>query len=131
LATLFHSPSSPIFTQENLAVFLLQHYTLFAFFFKFSTMSNVPLHWLQKTPPRPPRDAGPAQRDDSDEETAQNREFNPPASSSPALKLNLCKRPAPEDLGQYADSLSRKLRLKLQAHEELRLFSQVCLMFSL
>ncbi|KAJ7836513.1 hypothetical protein B0H13DRAFT_2368684 [Mycena leptocephala] len=88
-------------------------------------MSNVPLHWLQKTPPRPPRDAGPAQRDDSDEETAQNREFNPPASSSLALELNLRKRPAPEDLGQYANSLSRKLRLKLQAHEELRLFSQL------
>ncbi|KAJ7850760.1 hypothetical protein B0H13DRAFT_2360539 [Mycena leptocephala] len=73
-------------------------------------MSNVPLHWLQKTPPRPPRDAGPAQRDDSDEENVQNREFNPPASSSPALELNLRKRPAPEDWA---------------THEDLRLFSQL------
>ncbi|KAJ7828991.1 hypothetical protein B0H13DRAFT_2372841 [Mycena leptocephala] len=76
-------------------------------------MSSIPAHWLLKT----------ATDDSEDERRLQSSDL---PSSSPNMEqsTNPLKRHG-EDLGQYAEHVSRRLRLTPGAHEELKHFSQL------
>ncbi|KAJ7778813.1 hypothetical protein DFH07DRAFT_766014 [Mycena maculata] len=98
----------------------------------------LPARWLLATPPRPPLGTSARPQDDQDDnELGPGPGPNAPSasdgrSSSPFpsdlqaqnLNLNPRKRHA-EDMGQYADQVSRKLRLAPEAQEELKNFSQL------
>ncbi|KAJ7839955.1 hypothetical protein B0H14DRAFT_2786065, partial [Mycena olivaceomarginata] len=90
-------------------------------------MSSIPPHWLLHTPP-PSRPSGNSVQDfDDDGLTSLS---GPPQSSSPITEQSLplpmlsLKRPG-EDLGQYAEHVSRRLRLMPEDDQELKLFSQL------